>query len=80
MKNCENRILKEATLKLDIYSLTARVAELADALDSKSSSRKGVGVRFPPLVLNKNKGSSQDASNPYFLKRRRSVHGFKQTL
>ena len=29
----------------------ARVAELADALDSKSSGRKVVGVRFPPLVL-----------------------------
>jgi hypothetical protein len=27
------------------------VAELADALDSKSSGRKVVGVRFPPLVL-----------------------------
>jgi len=26
------------------------VAELVDALDSKSSSRKGVGVRFPPPV------------------------------
>gem|GEM_PF-4159794 len=27
------------------------MAELADALDSKSSGRKVVGVRFPPLVL-----------------------------
>src|SRR6056297_761282 len=29
----------------------AEVAELADALDSKSSSRKGVRVRVPPSVL-----------------------------
>ena len=29
----------------------ARVAELADALDSKSSVRKDVWVRVPPLVL-----------------------------
>src|SRR5277367_1982490 len=28
----------------------ADVAELADALDSKSSARKGVWVRFPPSV------------------------------
>jgi hypothetical protein len=28
----------------------ARMAELVDALDSKSSSRKGVGVRFPLRV------------------------------
>jgi hypothetical protein len=28
----------------------ARVAELVDALDSKSSIRKDVRVRFPPLV------------------------------
>ena len=28
----------------------AGVAELADALDSKSGSRKGVGVRSPPPV------------------------------
>src|SRR5438093_901957 len=28
----------------------AAVAELADALDSKSSARKGVWVRFPPAV------------------------------
>lgn len=28
----------------------AWVAELVDALDSKSSSRKGVGVRFPSSV------------------------------
>jgi hypothetical protein len=27
------------------------VAELADALDSKSSARKGVRVRVPPPVL-----------------------------
>lgn len=30
----------------------AGVAELADALDSKSGSRKGVGVRAPPPVPN----------------------------
>ena len=29
----------------------AKVAELVDALDSKSSIRKDVRVRFPPLVL-----------------------------
>ena len=29
----------------------AGVAELADALDSKSSARKGVWVRVPPSVL-----------------------------
>ncbi len=29
----------------------AEVAELADALDSKSSARKGVWVRVPPSVL-----------------------------
>ncbi len=29
----------------------AQVAELVDALDSKSSFRKEVGVRFPPRVL-----------------------------
>ncbi len=33
------------------------MAELVDALDSKSSSRKGVWVRFPPSVL---KGSSSE--------------------
>ena len=47
MKNCENRILKEATLKLDIYSLTARVAELADALDLGSSTAR-CGGSTPP--------------------------------
>ena len=31
----------------------ARVAELVDALDSKSSSGNGVRVRFPPRVLGK---------------------------
>ena len=42
-------------------TIFARVAELADALDSKSSSRKGVGVRFPPLVLDiLNKISEKD--------------------
>ena len=30
----------------------AGVAELADALDSKSGTRKGVGVRVPPPVPN----------------------------
>ncbi len=30
----------------------AEVAELVDALDSKSSSGNRVGVRFPPSVLN----------------------------
>jgi hypothetical protein len=29
----------------------AGVAELADALDSKSSARKGVGVQVPPPVF-----------------------------
>ena len=38
-----------STLSAD--DLPARVAELADALDSKSSARKGVRVRVPPLVL-----------------------------
>lgn len=28
----------------------ARVAELVDALDSKSSARKGMWVRFPPFA------------------------------
>ena len=51
----------------------ARVAELADALDSKSSSRKGVGVRFPPLVLNKNKGLRGLLFKPFFFVRD-SVH------
>ncbi len=32
----------------------AGVAELADALDSKSGSRKGVGVRAPPPVPQSN--------------------------
>ena len=32
-------------------TLIALVAELVDALDSKSSSCTGVGVRFPPGVL-----------------------------
>ena len=32
-------------------AIKARVAELADALDSKSSVRKNVWVRVPPLVL-----------------------------
>ena len=31
-----------------LYGAGAPVAELVDALDSKSSSRKGVGVRFSP--------------------------------
>lgn len=31
-------------------TLEARVAELADALDSGSSSRKAVGVQVPPLA------------------------------
>ena len=56
------------------------MAELADALDSKSSSRKGVGVRFPPLVLNKNKGQRRLGLSPYFLNCGLSIHGFKQTL
>ena len=33
----------------------AEVAELADALDSKSSSRKGVGVRLPPSAPHTNR-------------------------
>ena len=32
-------------------SLSAEVAELADAQDSESCSRKGVGVRLPPSAL-----------------------------
>ena len=35
------------------YSLSiegAKVAELVDAVDSKSTSREGVGVRVPSLV------------------------------
>ncbi len=36
-----------------LYSLSiAGVAELADALDSKSSIRKNVWVRLPPPALN----------------------------
>ena len=33
---------------MDHISLRASVVELVDALDSKSSARKGVGVRFSP--------------------------------
>gem|GEM_PF-3533260 len=34
-----------------MFQKNAGVAELVDASDSKSDSRKGVGVRFPPPVL-----------------------------
>ena len=35
---------------VDILIIYAGVAELVDAMDSKSISRKGVGVRAPPPV------------------------------
>ena len=40
-----------ASLKNQSVSLKPGVAELADALDSKSSARKGVWVQVPPSVL-----------------------------
>ena len=43
----------------------ARVAELVDALDSKSSSGFGVWVRFPPRVL---KQSLQNVWTVLFLR------------
>ena len=60
MKNCENRILKEATLKLDIYSLIARVAELADALDLGSSTVR-CGGSTPPSRIQLQNVSYQSA-------------------
>jgi FKBP-type peptidyl-prolyl cis-trans isomerase (trigger factor) len=47
------------------YFNSARVAELADALDLGSSSRKGVWVRLPPLA-------------PSYKKRERAVNNVKQ--
>ena len=35
---------------VEILIIYAGVAELVDAMDSKSISRKGVGVRAPPPV------------------------------
>jgi hypothetical protein len=35
-----------------VYKVKAGVAELADALDSKSSGRKVVWVRAPPPAMN----------------------------
>ena len=44
-----NKVAKSEIIKDKTYfSLDARMAELVDALDSKSSSREGVRVR-PPL-------------------------------
>ena len=42
--------LTTAVNAVDYGLSVAGVAELADALDSKSSARKGVWVRVPPLV------------------------------
>lgn len=39
---------------------SAEVAELADAADSKSAARKGVGVRFPSSALVVARRSSVD--------------------
>ncbi len=39
----------------------ARVAELVDALDSKSSDRKVVWVRFPPRVHQKKLSHNRDS-------------------
>src|SRR5687768_3060038 len=38
-----------------VYEPVARVAELADATDSKFVSRKGVGVRVPPWASSENR-------------------------
>ena len=40
-----------SAFRLDSRLFNAGVAELADASDSKSDSRKGVWVRVPPPVL-----------------------------
>jgi hypothetical protein len=39
----------------------ARVAELADAMDSKSIARKGVRVRIPPRALTIRPATRADA-------------------
>ena len=47
-----NEHLKDTpTHKPKLTHVLADVAELVDALDSKSSSGNRVGVRFPPSVL-----------------------------
>ena len=50
LKNCFTVINGLFTTILSIITF-AEVAELVDALDSKSSSGNGVRVRFPPRVL-----------------------------
>lgn len=39
---------------------------MADALDSKSSTRKGVWVRLPPPVLKKRKGLTTERRKSFF--------------
>ena len=57
----------EQTQKHLITKQLARVAELADALDSKSSCRKAVGVQVPPLVLFDSKDLRLFGVSPFFV-------------
>ena len=51
-RRCNMGPLKMRGIAVNCYGArNAGVAELADALDSKSSARKGVGVQVPPPVL-----------------------------
>ena len=50
LEDLAKEIQKLRRLK-NLYPIDADVAELVDALDSKSSSGNRVGVRFPPSVL-----------------------------
>jgi hypothetical protein len=43
------------------------VAELADALDSKSSARKSVWVRLPPSAPLDTKGFAAVAASPFYI-------------
>jgi hypothetical protein len=47
--------------------VTAGVAELADALDSKSSGRKAVWVRPPPPALSRLYAKPREAIAPQIL-------------
>ena len=49
--NCESRLVEFGQVELDYRFTLAGVAELADAIDSKSIVRKGVMVRVHSPVL-----------------------------
>ncbi len=50
LKTSATQEIKGQSLNSRRFKSVARVAELADAPDSKSGPRKGVWVRLPPLA------------------------------